>query len=245
MKTCFVLLFLLLSLSETTAQLKQRSQAWYLQNDRKNRYEGSFTQEVSSVRDFSLISLVVNGIEPYEFGRAQMLTARYFCPQVYKYLLKAEDCEANAFYWMEDKRTTSKQGWNLFQWEVDDYLQRLHIGPGDLGITFELGDQEDYFLPVQLYHKTQPTKAVYYIAQIRAGVSFRNGKLNVYSGTRAIKEKFLYSEGLLPQSAGSCMPLRIKADKLGAEGWKTVVLTVSEKEKLEEVNFTFRFYHKP
>lgn len=214
-------------------------------NDKGNRYEGSYEDQVSNPR-IELTSFVGN-LEPYEFGKGQHLNVEFYSPESRDYTLHAEELKRIKYYWMQDKGKLAKKTWNVFQdWPVDHILKRYQISYRDLAILIRLGKESDQiFAPALVYHSDRPDSLLHYIIQLRLGVSVGPGSWTLYQGKQNKEENELIKRPTPKQSAGRAFPVFLSHKLLSkGEGWYTFEFDAREKGNLRAVHYEFSFYHK-
>ena len=223
--------------------LGQRSPDWFQSNDRGNRYEGTYTRKVSNL-SIDLVSLT-GFVEPYTFGEKQMLKAKFYCPAKASYQFNVEELIVSHFYWMQDKQTAAREGWNTFEnWPVDYLLKSLGITHRNLGILVHLDEASARnFVPVLLFHSQAPQEVTRYVAQLRLGRSAADGRYKVYQGENRNAAALLLQGNISAKSGGTTFPLIIPATQL-KEGWLSVEVNLREQGSLAPYSYNFRFYHK-
>jgi len=224
----------------------QPNKRWYKNNDKGNRYEGTYIQKVSNLK----ISLAAFSTElpNYEFDKRQKLELQFFSPNDSKYKLRAEELRISKFYWMEDKNQKAKEGWNSFNnWPVDYYLKRLSINKRNLGLLAHIGKiGERTFAPVFINIEDEITNPEYYIAQIRLGSPVANGKFIVYEGKKnKAQQNIVLEHNITKKSAGTVFPIVIPIETLDKnEGWFTVEIGAIEERTEDAFSYSFSFYHQ-
>ncbi|MEM7371207.1 MAG: hypothetical protein AAF587_21505 [Bacteroidota bacterium] len=234
---CVSLLFCLLSNLHA-----QRSEAWKQANDRKDRYEGTYSRQVGNP-DLELVSLTT-GLRPYVFGQRKRLKLRFYSPSASRYKLHAEDVKGTQFYWWEDKHRQTSRGWHQSPagWPVDYLLRKLNIRANNLGILAELeGIGRKKFAPVQVYSGGQPSGISRYVALLRLGRAAAGGTYTVHEG-ESRRGRILLQKGVAARSGGSILALSIPAKVLPAGTWVFVELTLKERGTLDPFTYSFQFY---
>ena len=223
---------------------------WLGQNDRGNRYEGSYTRKVANPA-IELISFTWQ-YEAFEIGKNQILKIRFYLPDSARYFLKAEELRPVQYYWMQDKTTLGRQGWNLFNnWPVDTWLKRLNISSDNLGIVVRAGDKKsNQIAPAFVYHAVARGKTARYVARFRLGHSVSKGEAVLYKGLYEIRmppgNQKIHTFTLQKKSGGSYFPVVIPTAYLGDQaGWFTISLELSKEGSIQKILFTFSFYHQP
>lgn len=214
-------------------------------NDKGNRYEGSYEDQVSNPR-IELASFV-GSLEAYEFGKGQQLNVAFYSPEARGYSLHAEELRRVKYYWMQDKGKLAQKTWNIFQnWQVDQVLKNYKISYRDLAILIRLGEKsEQVFAPALVYHSDRPDSLSHYIIQLRLGVSVGPGSWTLYHGKQNKEENELINRPTPKKSAGRAFPVFLSHKLLGkGEGWYTFEFDAREKGSMRPVHYEFSFYHK-
>ena len=223
---------------------QQRSPHWHLKNDRGNRYEGSYTKDVSSY-SVNLVSLVAGTIPNYQFRQNQQLKVRFYCPSTQPYQLRAEELKTTRYYWMQDKNTQAATGWYTFApWPVDAILDDLQVPHENLGVAVELGRVgSGWFVPAWVYQSSAPGSARSYTAQIQLGFSVARGEYKIYPG-KGVTANALRAGKISAKSGGDTFPIVIPINSLASSGWYTVEVNLRDKRRLDLTSYSFSFYHK-
>lgn len=243
MKHVYVLMGLCLWVGLSMGQPK--SEFFSSKNDKGNRYEGSYNDQVSNPR-IELTSFV-GSVEPYEFGKGQQLNVEFYSPDASGYTLHAEELKRIKYYWMQGKGKLAQKTWNTFQdWPVDQILRRYKILYRDLAILIRLGkESEQIFAPAIIYHSDRPESFHRYIIQLRLGVSVGKGTWTLYQGKQNNAANKLISQPTRKQSGGASLPISLPNQALSkGEGWYTFEFDAKEKSNLRPVHYEFSFYHK-
>lgn len=227
----------------------QRSQAWLEQNDRGNRYEGIYAQQI----DAPVVEVLGfrADFEAYEFGKGQELNIAYFQPEAGEAYVSAEELRVQHFYWMQSKaQSQTKPGWQEFgPWPVDQWLKTYQIPKKDLGITVALGDAKSRkFSPAIIYHSNRAARPSYYFVACRIGKNISGGTAKVYRGlfeNSAPKvEAKIWEKELGIRQAGGTFPIIMLFKNLTLEsGWHTLTLAMNLQDSGRVVRYTCYFYH--
>ncbi|MEO1254380.1 MAG: hypothetical protein AAFY41_05780 [Bacteroidota bacterium] len=224
----------------------RRSAEWKKNNDRKNRYEGTYTRKVSNP-SIDLVSLKAYQ-EEYESSKGHVLKVQFYTPEAMEYRLIAQELRVTRFYWMEAKDTLSIISWNTFQpWPVDYLLRRLRITYQNLGVVAQLlkeGSRKREFAPVYVYHSSSPGRTSYYVAYFHLGRPASGGSYSISSGRHRANAELLQTYPISKKSGGTAFPIRIKTELLESSGWYTVEVNLREKGTLDPFSYSFSFYHK-
>lgn len=227
--------------------LAQPADEWFKQNDRGNRFEGSYSQKVSNP-SVNLVSLTASTAK-YTLGQGQQLQVRFYNPGVTEYDLHAEELNVTQFYWMQEKNKSSAKGWQQFAgWQVDMMLKRLSIDARNLGVLVRLGERGGRkFSPAYVSLAGETAAAPRnFIAQLRLGRAAADGNFKVYKGESRSKASLLFEQKISAKASGTTFPIVIAADKLGAEAsWFTVEVNFREKGSLDPFTYSFSFYRQP
>ena len=249
MKTLFVLLIcwgsIILSPNDGFAQ---RDQKWLDKNDRGNRFEGTYS-EPNGAPPVEIISFY-GSFESYEFNQNQTLNVSFYSPEPSDFFLKAEELTINAFYWMQNKQTEAKKGWNSFSgWKVDNWLGRHKINRANLGVVISLGKPEEkMFSPAFIFRQKKPANSPFYTFLVRLGRDVAFGECRIYEG--------LY-QGISPDEAtliqetkvgkrkkNTHFPVRIPMDQLSSSGkWYTLKMSFKQDRSTKTFGYTCYFFH--
>jgi hypothetical protein len=161
-----------------------RQADWLRRYDQGNRFEGNYTQEVSSGA-VELVSFV-GSMTRYEFGQGQALYLYFYQPKKGDYLLKLEELRSTQFYWGEWKNTQAEQDWERCgPWPVDEGLERYRVSPRNLAILVRLGStSQPRYAPVFVSLDTDRLASRYYLLRFRLGRSIIKGNYRLYPGER-------------------------------------------------------------
>ena len=236
-------------LAMTAHAQERRHQNWLIENDRGNRYEGTYSQEIGNPI-IECVSFYAS-FETYEFNKNQQLNVRFYSPDSAQYFLKVEELRINKFYWMQNKGEQARSGWNEFQsWPVDNWLGRLGIHRQNLGVIVELNEEESrMFLPAQIYFSEKKReKPSFYQTTIRLGKSIAEGEYLVYKGLMNSD----HGDGSPPilkgnigkRVADSHFPIFLEMAKLSdRKTWYTVELKLRLQNSTRIIPYNFYFYH--
>lgn len=243
MKIDKLLLILLLLPLTTLAQTGPRGEAWYNANDRGNRFEGYYSDQVG-VGTIELLSLV--GYAPrYEFNQDQELHVHFYLPEGNSYSLKAEELKKEEYYWCEAQNTQASNGWNVFgPWPVDAQLRRGPVGYRNLGILVSVGHKgSNRYAPSFVSLTNTRQESGYYVAKIGIGRDINNGVFRVYRGEQAVESRLVFEKNLSGGSGGTHISLVTKVSDLPSSGWYTMEIELQEPNGQKMLE-TFRFYHQ-
>lgn len=243
MKLIFPIIFIVLG---STSLLAQPGPDWYTNNDRGNRYEGSYSRKVSNP-SLNLVSLTATPVQ-YAFGNKQQLNLRFFLEGSTEYDLHAEELRITQYYWMQDKNKNAQSGWNSFEgWHVDYILKQLSIDHRNLGILVQVGDKGSRkYAPVWVSTDGNQPELKRYIAQLRMGRSAAKGSFRIYKGENRTPANLLQERAITAKSSGTIFPIIVPTKTLGDEaGWITVEINMQEKNTMDPFTYSFSFYHKP
>lgn len=238
------LLFLLIFPTLLHAQTGPRGTVWYDANDRGNRFEGYYSDQVG-VGTIELLSLV--GYAPrYEFNQDQELHVHFYLPEGNSYSLKAEELKKEEYYWCEAKNTRASSGWNLFgPWPVDDRLNDGPVGYRNLGILLTVGDQSrNRYAPAFVSLTDTRQESGYYVAKIGIGRDISSGIFRVYQGEQAVASRLVFEKNLSGGSGGTNISLVTKVSDLPSSGWYTMEVELLEPNGQDKMTETFLFYHQ-
>ncbi len=240
-------LFLGIVFQKTSAQ---RDSAWLKNNDLGNRFEGSYSKEVGNTA-IELVSFT-GGFEPYEFGKKQALKVKFYLPEGERYFLKAEELRPVQYYWMQDKNTKGKAGWNLFDnWQADARLKQFGVPPDNLGVLVQAGEPGSRKIaPALVFHQSSADSVGSYVAKFRLGQAIQHGGFRVFRGLfdRAIPsaDSQVHHGKIRSKSGGSFFPVQVPASVLGQKaGWFTLMLELTKVGSDEKILYSFSFYHQP
>lgn len=257
-KICFQLI-LVFSLTHSgdflLAQKRIKEAEWGEKVDLKNYIEGRYS--LPTRYGLKFIGFHVNEIEPYTFGKDQVLQVKYYAPGSYYYFLKAQEIKIFNQYSLESKPNEIEKGDLFFDtWPVDRYLKKCNVLADNLAILLrvhqEKGEEENsrFVLPVQVYHETIPFPIEYFKAIFRVGKDLKGGYYQVFNyqggAIGDLNEDYLVEESEFGRhSGGSVMQLKIKEAPLeDYEGWVTVNIVMEMEELAFDQSFRFFFYHR-
>ena len=245
-KLLYCIILILLSASFAMGQ-SYRSEKWLKENNRGNRYEGTYSKEVSSATE--LVSFM-GSFEPYSIGQGQKLSVKFYLPATNAFYLKAEEVRPMNYYWMESSGNAQK-GWQSFDnWPVDDWIKKLNVQASNLGVLIKLdGSRSRQVAPAIVFHQHSPTYLDRYVAKYRLGTAITGGNYQIVSG----KHERILPVGIKPihqgviyrKSGGSFFNILIPTTKLEQEGWYTVAIQLNKYNSNDKINHQFTFYHFP
>jgi hypothetical protein len=222
-----------------------RTLAWLERYDQGDRFEGSYTQDVSGGA-VELVSLTGH-MSRYAFRQGEQLQVHFYNPGESRYLLKLEELRTTNFYWGEWKATQPTRGWNRCgPWPVDEGLRRFSVSPANLAVLLRFGaEDEARYAPAYVGLDGQRPALHYYLLRFRLGRSILKGSYRVYRGERP-SGTVLISQDLAPQSGGTLLDLRLMKSKLPPQpGWLTVKLNLEAQGNRDAITYTLSFYHQP
>lgn len=235
-----------LFLFSVTFLFAQPNQQWYIDNDRGNHFEGSYTRKVSNP-SITLVALSWP-LPAYAFGEKQKLSVQFFAPASSPYNLHAEELWITQFYWLEDKSKNAIAGWNRFDnWQVDYLLRRFSIDHRNLGVLVRLGNKGDRnYVPARVQLEEHDASSNIYIAQLRLGRPASGGDFTLYRGQVKTEDRQIYQQAISKKSSGTVFPVVIPFDRLGNDPyWFTLEINLKEERTGDPFTYSFSFYHYP
>ncbi|MDW3647393.1 MAG: hypothetical protein R8P61_10035 [Bacteroidia bacterium] len=236
--------------------IAQRSKEWQDKNDRGNRFEGEYFDRDIGNLAIDLLSFFSPG-DHYVFGEDQRLEVHFYNPDSGQYKLVAKEIDVRQFYWMEDKNSSSRNGWNTFSgWPVDYLLKSLEINRKNLGLLVNLGKPNEKIIsPAYLGIAEKSDKdsfKPFYVAHFVLGTSAEKGSWKLYQGKGRRAGTLIQERKLSSKDGSSPFAIYIMKKLLPQSGWYTMELNFTSLErnnseksesKEEVMTYAFSFYH--
>lgn len=248
--TLFVLSIVMTGMFQLHAQ-NERDYRWKVQNNRGDRYEGTYTSP-SPYRDLTLLAYYA-GIKPYSFNAGQKLSVHFYSPYQAPAYLKAEELNIRNRYWMQTKEGITNYGWNTYRnWKVDSYLREGRVTAGNLGITarVKMGSfYGEHYLPVILNQEGLPSRITQYRVYFRNNFHMERGVIRIYpglAGEEGPTEKKLLGApiNISQRVAGGIFSLPLDQNRLGTyTGWINVQITYKKWNQAGTYTEVYSLYH--
>lgn len=220
-----------------------RADEWVLKTEFDNRFEGQIERLVGAA-DLELLSFTAS-FEHYDTQQPTNLNLGFYLPVDAPVFIRAGELMIRRFYRMQSKPAAWTEGaWNTFgPWETGAVLNRLHIAPGNLGITVRLGSQtSNRFAPALVWHSQRVESISRYQLVLRPGTSL--GALSYQLLESGNGTQLLQKQLDIEQIAGQ--PFAVVIDALNLPAGELRLLVSSETRYGETgPHREYHFFHQP